>query len=141
MAAGVREMVRPNKVGYLQRIVRSLTSFKEMRVLRSQLATQPLSDPLAKRQFFIKAFNMATRLLFINFYTFPCLSRRLLISKISPIGKVTISVETPQGITYPMRSQKPTDFNHIRHCIAFNVVMVSFALACTKCKFQSCAQA
>uniref|UniRef100_A0A0M3IBN2 Uncharacterized protein n=1 Tax=Ascaris lumbricoides TaxID=6252 RepID=A0A0M3IBN2_ASCLU len=28
MAAGVREMVRRNKVGYLQRIVRSLTSFK-----------------------------------------------------------------------------------------------------------------
>ncbi|VDK24059.1 unnamed protein product, partial [Anisakis simplex] len=28
MAAGVREMVRPNKIAYLQRIVRNLSSFK-----------------------------------------------------------------------------------------------------------------
>uniref|UniRef100_A0A0M3IW78 Cytochrome P450 n=1 Tax=Ascaris lumbricoides TaxID=6252 RepID=A0A0M3IW78_ASCLU len=86
MAAGVREMVRPNKVGYLQRIVRSLTSFKS-----SNMPSTSVNDEEFER--------------FLN------------------QGKVTISVETPQGITYPMRSQKPTDLNHIRHCIAFNVVM------------------
>ncbi|VDM36755.1 unnamed protein product [Toxocara canis] len=124
MAAGVREMVRPNKITYLQRIVRNLTSFKEMRVLRSQLATQPLSDPLAKRQFFIKAFNMATRLLFMETTNMPSTSvSDEHFEKFLNQGKVTISTETQQSMSFPMRSLKPTDLNQIRHCVAFNVVM------------------
>ncbi|VDK33146.1 unnamed protein product [Anisakis simplex] len=38
-------------------------------------------------------------------------------------GNVSVTAETPNKLTFPMRSTKPNDLNHIRHCIAFNIVM------------------
>ncbi|KIH68563.1 hypothetical protein ANCDUO_01108 [Ancylostoma duodenale] len=65
MAAGVREMVRPARLAYLQRIVRNLSTFQEMRDLRFQLASAPLSTAESKTSFFKNAFDVANRLLFM----------------------------------------------------------------------------
>uniref|UniRef100_A0A1I7XSG4 RNB domain-containing protein n=1 Tax=Heterorhabditis bacteriophora TaxID=37862 RepID=A0A1I7XSG4_HETBA len=71
MAAGVREMVRPNRLAYLQRIVRNLSTFQEMRDLRFQLASSPLSTAEGKTMFFKNAFDIANRLLFMEYQTIP----------------------------------------------------------------------
>lgn len=39
-------------------------------------------------------------------------------------GKINISTEVQKTMALPMRSQKPKDLNQIRHCVAFNVVVV-----------------
>ncbi|ETN72131.1 hypothetical protein NECAME_13969, partial [Necator americanus] len=65
MAAGVREMVRPSQLAYLQRIVRNLSTFQEMRDLRFQMASEPLSTSESKTTFFRNAFDVANRLLFM----------------------------------------------------------------------------
>ncbi|VDK88842.1 unnamed protein product [Litomosoides sigmodontis] len=124
MAAGVREMKRAERVTYLQRIVRNLTSFKEMRALRSQLAFHPISDPALKKKFFIEAFNKAKRLLFMESEKLPKTSEDdESFEKFMSIGKINISTEVQKTVAVPMRSQKPKDPNQIRHCVAFNVIV------------------
>ncbi|EYC19173.1 hypothetical protein Y032_0025g1215 [Ancylostoma ceylanicum] len=71
MAAGVREMVRPARLAYLQRIVRNLSTFQEMRDLRFQLASAPLSTAESKTSFFKNAFDVANRLLFVEHQALP----------------------------------------------------------------------
>lgn len=40
------------------------------------------------------------------------------------LGKINISTEVQKTMAVPMRSQKPKDPNQIRHCVAFNVIVV-----------------
>ncbi|VDO44093.1 unnamed protein product, partial [Onchocerca flexuosa] len=125
MAAGVREMKRPDRVTYLQRIVKNLASFKEMRLLRSQLAFHPISDPILKKKFFIEAFNKAKQLLFMESEKLPKTSEDdESFEKFMCTGKINICTEVQKTMALPMRSQKPKDLNQIRHCVAFNVVVV-----------------
>ncbi|VDM93941.1 unnamed protein product, partial [Onchocerca ochengi] len=124
MAAGVREMKRADRVTYLQRIVKNLASFKEMRLLRSQLAFHPISDPTLKKKFFIEAFNKAKQLLFMESEKLPKTSEDdESFEKFMCTGKINISTEVQKTMALPMRSQKPKDLNQIRHCVAFNVVV------------------
>ncbi|CAG9532989.1 unnamed protein product [Cercopithifilaria johnstoni] len=124
MAAGVREMKRAERVTYLQRIVKNLASFREMRALRSQLAFHPISDPVLKKKFFIEAFNKAKQLLFMESEKLPKTSESdESFEKFMSIGKINISTEVQKTIAVPMRSQKPKDPNQIRHCVAFNVIV------------------
>ncbi|KAL3998247.1 hypothetical protein ACH3XW_14275 [Acanthocheilonema viteae] len=124
MAAGVREMKRAERVTYLQRIVKNLASFKEMRALRSQLAFHPISDPALKKKFFIEAFTRAKQLLFMESEKLPKTSESdESFEKFMSIGKINISTEVQKTMVVPMRSQKPKDPNQIRHCVAFNVVV------------------
>ncbi|TKR76349.1 hypothetical protein L596_017498 [Steinernema carpocapsae] len=73
MAAGVRELARPYRLDYMQRIVKILCTFDEMRNLREQLFNNPLVDPEEKRKFFLDAFLAANRLLFIPHSDILCL--------------------------------------------------------------------
>uniref|UniRef100_A0A1I7VVP8 General transcription factor 3C polypeptide 1 n=1 Tax=Loa loa TaxID=7209 RepID=A0A1I7VVP8_LOALO len=124
MAAGVREMKRVERVTYLQRIVKNLSSFKEMRLLRSQLAFHPISDSALKKKFFIEAFNKAKQLLFMESEKLPKTSESdESFEKFMSTGKLNISTEVQKTMAVPMRSQKPKDSNQIRHCVAFNVVV------------------
>ncbi|KAM3721200.1 General transcription factor 3C polypeptide [Dirofilaria immitis] len=124
MAAGVREMKRPERVTYLQRIVKNLASFKEMRVLRSQLAFHPITDPALKKKFFIEAFNKAKQLLFMESEKLPKTSEGdESFEKFMSTGKINIFAEVQKIMAVPVRSQKPKDPNQIRHCIAFNVIV------------------
>uniref|UniRef100_A0A158Q6Q2 DEP domain-containing protein n=1 Tax=Elaeophora elaphi TaxID=1147741 RepID=A0A158Q6Q2_9BILA len=132
MAAGVREMKRAERVTYLQRIVKNLASFKEMRALRSQLAFHPISDPASKKKFFIEAFNKAKQLLFMELSVIHLRESEKLpktsesdesFEKFMSIGKINISTEVQKTAAVPVRSQKPKDPNQIRHCVAFNVVV------------------
>ncbi|VIO96526.1 Uncharacterized protein BM_BM6436 [Brugia malayi] len=124
MAAGVREMKRAERVTYLQRIVKNLSSFKEMRALRSQLAFHPISDSALKKKFFIEAFNKAKQLLFMESEKLPKTSEDdESFEKFINIGKINISTEVQRTLAVPIRSQKPKDPNQIRHCVAFNVVV------------------
>ncbi|MFH4976341.1 hypothetical protein AB6A40_003050 [Gnathostoma spinigerum] len=124
MAAGVREMVRPNKIAYLQRIVRNLSTFQEMCALRLKLARQPLTDPAAKRRFFMDAFDMANRLLFMESKFVPPSSvPEGVFEKYMAQGKVKIAAEVQQSATFPSRSQKPNNPAQIRNCVAYNIIM------------------
>ncbi|EJD76388.1 hypothetical protein LOAG_16678 [Loa loa] len=109
MAAGVREMKRVERVTYLQRIVKNLSSFKEMRLLRSQLAFHPISDSALKKKESEKLPKTS--------------ESDESFEKFMSTGKLNISTEVQKTMAVPMRSQKPKDSNQIRHCVAFNVVV------------------
>ncbi|VDN05694.1 unnamed protein product [Thelazia callipaeda] len=124
MAAGVREMKRPESVAYLQRIVKNLASYKEMRVLRNQLAFHPLLDSESRRTFFIDAFNKAKKLLFMESEELPKTDDTdESFEKFLEAGNLNIFAETQKAVTVPSRSQKPKDQNQVRHCVAFNVIV------------------
>ncbi|CAJ0937124.1 unnamed protein product, partial [Mesorhabditis belari] len=137
MAAGVRELVRPNRLAYLQRIVCNLNTFKEMRALRFQLASAPLSSTEDKVKFFKNAFNMANRLLFMEAQPLPSTSANDSVFEIFlASGKAIISSEQTRTQTpVPLRSQRPTSLSHIHHCTTTNVLL-SVLIANANCDDQ-----
>lgn len=64
MAAGVREMVRYNRMAHLQHIVKTLCSYPQMLEIRKELQITNFNDTDAKRKFFMSAFRVAHQLLF-----------------------------------------------------------------------------
>jgi hypothetical protein len=80
MAASVREMGRPGRMAYLQRIVKrlanievrmkfkmfiaNLDAFQEMSTIRNKFAAEQLLTMDSKTAFFLEAFDTSNRLLF-----------------------------------------------------------------------------
>ncbi|CAI4224981.1 unnamed protein product [Auanema sp. JU1783] len=138
MAAGVREMVRPNRLAYLQRIVRNLATFPEMRKLRVQLANSPLSTSEAKTVFFKEAFQTANQLLFMENQTIPSAnSPNSTFEDYLLAGKVVIASEQSSSHSLPLRSRKPTNLEHIHHCVAINILL-SILIHTTDGSFSDC---
>ncbi|KAK6024487.1 hypothetical protein OSTOST_09699, partial [Ostertagia ostertagi] len=124
MAAGVREMVRPARLAYLQRIVRNLSTFQEMRDLRFLLASSPLSTSEAKATFFRNAFDVANRLLFMESQILPVpATSNKQFEEFLKSSKLTISPEHTIAAPLPLRSQAPTSLEHIHHCVAINILL------------------
>ncbi|KAE9421220.1 hypothetical protein Angca_004877 [Angiostrongylus cantonensis] len=124
MAAAVREMVRPARLAYLQRIVRSLSTFQEMRDLRFLLASSPLSTAESKASFFKNAFDVANRLLFMESQVLPvaATSDKQFESFLNST-RVSISTEQSVAAPIPLRSRVPTTLAHIHHCVAVNLLL------------------
>ncbi|CAI2349869.1 unnamed protein product [Caenorhabditis sp. 36 PRJEB53466] len=124
MACGVRELVRSNRLAYLQRVVRNLSTFPEMRRLRSELCSTPVSPTQSKTEFFKDAFRTAMRLLFVDNDRIPHTSisdasfKQFLIS-----GNVSVTKENAVSNSLPYRSQKPFTIGHIQHCVTSNVLL------------------
>ncbi|KHJ93558.1 hypothetical protein OESDEN_06528 [Oesophagostomum dentatum] len=124
MAAGVREMVRPPRLAYLQRIVRNLSTFQEMRDLRFQLASAPLSTAESKTSFFKNAFDVANRLLFNEHQTLPVTATsNKQFEAFLKASQMVVSAEHPATGPVPLRSQCPTTLPHIHHCVAVNILL------------------
>nr|CDJ81025.1 Hypothetical protein CBG16818 [Haemonchus contortus] len=124
MAAGVREMVRPARLAYLQRIVRNLSTFQEMRDLRFLLASSPLSTPDAKATFFRNAFDVANRLLFMESQILPVpATPNKQFEEFLKSSRLTISPEQAVAAPLPLRSQPPASLEHIHHCVAINILL------------------
>ncbi|PIC37281.1 hypothetical protein B9Z55_015964 [Caenorhabditis nigoni] len=124
MACGVRELVRANRLAYLQRVVRNLSTFPEMRRLRAELCSAPISPSQSKTEFFKSAFRTAMRLLFVDNNRIPSTS----ISDESfqsflKEGNVSVTKEITVSNACPRRSQKPIGYGHIQHCVAANVLI------------------
>jgi hypothetical protein len=125
MAASVREMSRQSRIAHLQYLVRTLCSFPEMREKRSHLATTNFQDSDQKREFFLSAFRSAYQLLFDTASQFPSATSSddefayFISSNNYAIGQSDMSA----GISFPTRSLKPMDIDHIQHCVAYNVLM------------------
>ncbi|KAK6747193.1 hypothetical protein RB195_000421 [Necator americanus] len=125
MAAGVREMVRPSQLAYLQRIVRNLSTFQEMRDLRFQMASEPLSTSESKTTFFRNAFDVANRLLFIEHQALPvAATSNKQFEAFLKSSRMVISSEQSIASPIPLRSQTPTSLDHIHHCVAVNILLV-----------------
>uniref|UniRef100_A0A0K0CWH7 General transcription factor 3C polypeptide 1 n=1 Tax=Angiostrongylus cantonensis TaxID=6313 RepID=A0A0K0CWH7_ANGCA len=124
MAAAVREMVRPARLAYLQRIVRSLSTFQEMRDLRFLLASSPLSTAESKASFFKNAFDVANRLLFMESQVLPvaATSDKQFESFLNST-RLAISTEQSVAAPIPLRSRVPTTLAHIHHCVAVNLLL------------------
>uniref|UniRef100_A0A8R1U8L7 GTF3C1 extended winged-helix domain-containing protein n=1 Tax=Pristionchus pacificus TaxID=54126 RepID=A0A8R1U8L7_PRIPA len=122
MAAGVREMVRPHRLAYLQRIVRNLSTFPEMRSLRLDLASNPLTTLEAKTAFFTNAFSVANRL-----FESQCMpgvsSSDNVFDKYLCHSKVKISSESSGVNVRPARSRTPTSIESLSSCLATNLLM------------------
>ncbi|KAK6747194.1 hypothetical protein RB195_000421 [Necator americanus] len=124
MAAGVREMVRPSQLAYLQRIVRNLSTFQEMRDLRFQMASEPLSTSESKTTFFRNAFDVANRLLFIEHQALPvAATSNKQFEAFLKSSRMVISSEQSIASPIPLRSQTPTSLDHIHHCVAVNILL------------------
>ncbi|GMS95753.1 hypothetical protein PENTCL1PPCAC_17928, partial [Pristionchus entomophagus] len=124
MAAGVREMVRSHRLAYLQRIVRNLSTFPEMRSLRLELASNPLTTLEAKTSFFKNAFTIANRLLFSETQSMPGVSASDgIFEKFLDHSNVEISTEPTGGPVRPARSTAPSSKESLSHCVATNVLM------------------
>ncbi|CAI5448942.1 unnamed protein product [Caenorhabditis angaria] len=124
MACGVRELVRPNRLAYLQRIVRNLSTFPEMRELRWQLCTSPVSPIQTKTEFFKDAYRLAMKLLFAdnNRIPHPMVSDNS-FNDFLDSSNVLIKKETVVNNPLPYRSQTPKTPSHIQHCIASNLLI------------------
>ncbi|GMR48055.1 hypothetical protein PMAYCL1PPCAC_18250, partial [Pristionchus mayeri] len=121
---GVREMVRSHRLAYLQRIVKNLSTFPEMRSLRLELASNPLTTLDAKTEFFKNAFSVASRLLFSESQSMPGVSASDgTFDKFLNESKVEISTEPSGGPGTPARSRAPPSRESLSHCVATNVLM------------------
>ncbi|EPB66870.1 hypothetical protein ANCCEY_14040 [Ancylostoma ceylanicum] len=124
MAAGVREMVRPARLAYLQRIVRNLSTFQEMRDLRFQLASAPLSTAESKTSFFKNAFDVANRLLFVEHQALPVTATsNKQFEAFLKSSRMMISSEQSVTNPVPVRAQTPSSLSHIHHCVAVNILL------------------
>ncbi|KAJ1347398.1 hypothetical protein KIN20_002439 [Parelaphostrongylus tenuis] len=124
MAAAVREMVRPGRLAYLQRIVRNLSTFQEMRDLRFLLASSPLTSVESKASFFKNAFDVANRLLFMESQVLPvtATSDKQFENFLNSSGLI-ISTEQSVSSPVPMRARVPTTLARIHHCVAVNLLL------------------
>lgn len=124
MAAGVRELTRPTRLKYLQRITRNLTSFPEMLALRSKLQTLSFTTEDAKSSFFKNAFRKANKLLFMEEQVIPPTnSTDETFEDFLREGKVSISTEQSVLPTRYRRSLRPKSLSDVSHCVAYNTVM------------------
>ncbi|KAK0414710.1 hypothetical protein QR680_011579 [Steinernema hermaphroditum] len=124
MAAGVRELARPHRLDYMQRIVKILSTFEEMRVLRDQMFNNPMADPEEKRKFFLDAFLAANRLLFMeNCELPPCTATEGEFEAVVARGCISLVTEPGSQDQIPARSRKGEDQSTIAQGLAFNVLM------------------
>ncbi|KAF1759618.1 hypothetical protein GCK72_016085 [Caenorhabditis remanei] len=124
MACGVRELVRTNRLAYLQRVVRNLSTFPEMRRLRSELCSSPVVPGQSKTDFFKAAFRTAMRLLFVDNNRIPPTSMSDKNFKLFlEAGNVSVTKEITVSNACPYRSQKPISYGHIQHCVAANILI------------------
>uniref|UniRef100_A0A1I7TQH7 B-block_TFIIIC domain-containing protein n=1 Tax=Caenorhabditis tropicalis TaxID=1561998 RepID=A0A1I7TQH7_9PELO len=124
MACGVRELVRAHRLAYLQRVVRNLSTFPEMRRLRTELCSTPVAPGQSKTEFFKEAFRIAMRLLFVDNDRIPSTTIsdknfRIFLEK----GRVAVTKEITVSNAVPHRSQKPVTYQHIQHCVASNILI------------------
>ncbi|CAB3409866.1 unnamed protein product [Caenorhabditis bovis] len=124
MACGVRDLVRPNRLAYLRRIVKNLSTFPEMLKMRHELCTSPMSDPASKSEFFKEAFRKARELLFMDTGLLPSTSvSDSSFNEYLAENHVVITRESTSSIPMPLRSRKPDGILHIQHCMASNVIL------------------
>ncbi|CAJ0572503.1 unnamed protein product, partial [Mesorhabditis spiculigera] len=129
MAAGVREMTRPERMAYLQRIVRNLDTFKEMRAMRRELSSSTaMQTQEQKMDFFKDAFRIANRLLFLESQNLPSTSSsdQFFEQFISNGQTITSAEQSRSDAPIPLRSQRPRSLKHIQHCIVTNVLVGVF---------------
>ncbi|EGT48614.1 hypothetical protein CAEBREN_25488 [Caenorhabditis brenneri] len=124
MACGVRELVRAHRLAYLQRIVRNLSTFPEMRRLRSELCATPVIPGKSKTEFFKDAFRTAMTLLFVDNNRIPSTSiTDVNFRHFLERGRVSVTKEITVSNSVPRRSQKAISYGHIQHCVASNILV------------------
>lgn len=124
MACGVRELVRANRLAYLQRVVRNLSTFPEMRRLRTELCSTPFSPNQSKTDFFKSAFRTAMRLLFVDNNRIPdtSISDKMFQAFLKE-ANVSVTKEITVSNSVPYRSQRPVSYAHIQHCVTANILI------------------
>uniref|UniRef100_A0A914WRI4 General transcription factor 3C polypeptide 1 n=1 Tax=Plectus sambesii TaxID=2011161 RepID=A0A914WRI4_9BILA len=130
MAASVREMARPGRLAYMQRIVKRLSNIKEMSAIRNKFAAEQLMTMDSKTTFFLEAFDTANRLLFrdqtsappVTAHTAP-LEEFLKTHELAATEAVDGSTVQP-----PKRSLEPALVGDISECVAFNIIVSMMSL-------------
>ncbi|PAV63890.1 hypothetical protein WR25_03270 isoform A [Diploscapter pachys] len=124
MAAGVREITRNNRMEFLQRIVKNLATFPDMRNLRLALAQIDPENEEEKAEFFKKAFEIANKLLFLDSQSMPPynVSDREFQDYLDRENYV-IAFDKSNAKRAMSKSKPPTDLDEINTRVASNLLM------------------